>query len=154
MKKTSIEEMKNLFRALDVATGDTVLVFSNASALGLVERSMEAGGCNRGLRRVLGEDGTIIVPTFSFSFCRGEGRHASPRGAIPPLQMAGAHMPARDIVLIGASGVAHAMIDAILRARTPIRWSSGSAERLKVALRRLAVSLCVGRTNEPDRRWP
>lgn len=66
----SCRELAVSFRELGVEGGDTLLVHSAYKSLGPVR-----GGPTTviaALREALGEDGTLIMPTFNFGFCEGE----------------------------------------------------------------------------------
>lgn len=47
-----------------------MLVFSNVQSLGIVEDGLD--GIYAALLGAVGDEGTLIVPSFSYSFCRGE----------------------------------------------------------------------------------
>lgn len=70
MIKTSISKIEELFHKIGLCSGETVLVFSNAASLGLTENGLE--GIYQAFKNILGPDGTLVVPTFTFSFCNGE----------------------------------------------------------------------------------
>lgn len=70
MKKTSVSELVSLLRQLGLCSGDRVLIHSNFSSLGLVPEG--PAGLLDALNEVLGSEGTLIVPAFTFSFCRNE----------------------------------------------------------------------------------
>ncbi len=70
MKKTKITECVELWQSLGVQKGDRLLIFSNVSALGLVENSLD--GVLASFQNVVGPEGTLVWPTFSFSFCNNE----------------------------------------------------------------------------------
>jgi aminoglycoside 3-N-acetyltransferase len=57
------------FRALGVKKGDTLLVHSSYKSLGGVEGGPQA--VLDALLAALGEEGTLLMPTFNFDFCRG-----------------------------------------------------------------------------------
>lgn len=60
-------------RTAGLAEGDTVFVHSGIGFLGKLQDCQSAADMNRvlaeALRRVVGNGGTIIVPTYSYSFC-------------------------------------------------------------------------------------
>ena len=58
------------FQAIGVTTGDTVLVHSSYKSLGGVDGGPQTviDAC----LEVLGDTGTLIMPTFNFDFCKGE----------------------------------------------------------------------------------
>jgi aminoglycoside 3-N-acetyltransferase len=70
MRRTSVPELTDLLRALGVVAGDRVMLHTSLFSLGLIEDG--AAGFERALKEVVGVEGTIIVPTFTFSFRRGE----------------------------------------------------------------------------------
>ena len=70
MLKTSIDRLKDLLGELGVAAGDTVMVHSSLFTFGRIENG--ATGFHRALRDLIGSEGTLIVPTFTYSFRRGE----------------------------------------------------------------------------------
>ncbi len=57
------------FHALGVNSGDTLLVHSSYKSFGGVEGGPQT--VIDALLEVLGEDGTLIMPTFNFDFCKG-----------------------------------------------------------------------------------
>lgn len=60
----SIEQFKADLRALGLKEGDTVMVHSSYKSLGGIEEG--PAGVFKGLLEVLGEEGTLIFPGFSF----------------------------------------------------------------------------------------
>jgi aminoglycoside 3-N-acetyltransferase len=58
------------FRALGVDSGDTLLVHSSYKSLGGVDGGPQT--VIDALLEVLGDDGTLVMPTFNFDFCKGE----------------------------------------------------------------------------------
>lgn len=70
LKKTSIAELEELLRALGLKENDVAMVHSAVFTLGLVEDGLD--GIYAAFRNVAGEGGTIIVPTFTYSFRRKE----------------------------------------------------------------------------------
>ncbi len=60
----SIEQFKADLRALGLKDGDTVMVHSSYKSLGGIEDG--PAGVFKGLLEVLGEEGTLILPGFSF----------------------------------------------------------------------------------------
>lgn len=69
-KQTSVTEIEELFKTLGLRSGETVLVFSNAASLGLTENGLS--GIYQAFKNVLGPQGTLVVPTFTFSFCNSQ----------------------------------------------------------------------------------
>jgi aminoglycoside 3-N-acetyltransferase len=70
LRKTSISEIESLLRTLGVKTGDVVMAHTALFTLGKIEN--EVAGVYHAFRNVLGEEGTLIVPTFTWSFRRNE----------------------------------------------------------------------------------
>ena len=70
MIRTSVREIAELVRALGAVEGDRILIHSAVFAFGLIEDGL--AGLHRGIASVVGAEGTIIVPTFTWSFRRGE----------------------------------------------------------------------------------
>ena len=70
LRKTSIQELQAILVQLGVETGDVVMMHSAVFTLGIVEDGL--AGVYQAFRNVLGRDGTLIVPTFTYSFRRGE----------------------------------------------------------------------------------
>jgi len=66
----SLENLIQEFKALGLETGDTVLVHSSYKSLGGVEGGPQT--VIDALLEVLGDDGTLVMPTFNFDFCKGE----------------------------------------------------------------------------------
>ena len=67
----SLSQLVDNFRALGAGAGDTLLVHSSYKSLGGVD-----GGSQTvidALLEVLGEEGTLVMPTFNFDFCKGAG---------------------------------------------------------------------------------
>lgn len=70
MKKTTRQEIIELVTSLGVGAGDRLMVHSFIPSLGIVEDGLT--GLEEALREVLGPDGTLMVPTFTYSFRRDE----------------------------------------------------------------------------------
>ena len=70
LRKTSIAELTDLFSALGAKAGDTAVLHSALFTLGRIENGL--AGLYEALRATVGDEGTIVVPTFTFSFRRGE----------------------------------------------------------------------------------
>ncbi len=70
MIRNSISDIKKFLLELGVQNGDTLLVFSNVQSFGMVENNLE--GIYQAFAEVLGGEGTLIVPSFSFSFCNNQ----------------------------------------------------------------------------------
>lgn len=60
----TIQQMKEDLRTLGLRAGDTVMMHASFKALGGIER--DADGVFEALFDVLGEDGTLILPAFSY----------------------------------------------------------------------------------------
>ena len=65
----NFEQLAEDFRLLGVAAGDTLLVHSSYKSFGGVDGGPQA--VIDALLEVLGEDGTLVMPTFNFNFCKG-----------------------------------------------------------------------------------
>jgi aminoglycoside 3-N-acetyltransferase len=63
-------ELISGFKELGLEAGDILLVHSSYKSFGGVDGGPQA--VIDALREVLGEDGTLIMPTFNFDFCKGE----------------------------------------------------------------------------------
>ena len=63
-----MEELRALFTFLGVKRGDTVMLHSAVFTLGVIENGLQ--GLYQAVRDLMGDDGTLIVPTFTFSFRR------------------------------------------------------------------------------------
>lgn len=70
MKRRTPSEITGLMRDLGVGAGDRISVAAFIPAIGLVEDGLP--GLYAGLRDAVGREGTIIVPTFTASYRRGE----------------------------------------------------------------------------------
>jgi aminoglycoside 3-N-acetyltransferase len=70
MLRTSRAQLDELLGALGVAPGATVMLHSALFSLGLIEGGIS--GFYRAVRERLGPTGTLIVPTFTYSFRRQE----------------------------------------------------------------------------------
>ncbi len=70
------ESVSAALRACGAKRGDTLFVHSELSFLGKVSpelgRGAFLGGFVRALEAVVGLEGTIVMPTFSYSYCKGE----------------------------------------------------------------------------------
>jgi aminoglycoside 3-N-acetyltransferase len=64
--KTSRQELVELFKSLNIQHGDNIMLHSALFSLGIIEGGIE--GFHEVLINTIGEDGTLIVPTFSYSF--------------------------------------------------------------------------------------
>ncbi len=70
MLRTSIAQISELVTDLGVRPGDTAVIHSALFSLGRIEGGV--AGFNQALRNVVGPEGTLIVPTFTYSFRRGQ----------------------------------------------------------------------------------
>jgi aminoglycoside 3-N-acetyltransferase len=70
MKRTTVAEIKELLTSLGVVSGSDVMIHSSLFSLGLIQDGIE--GFHLALSEIIGETGTIVVPTFTHSFRRGE----------------------------------------------------------------------------------
>ncbi len=66
----SFEELVAGFRGLGVKAGDTLLVHSSYKSFGGVDGGPQT--VIDALLEALGEEGTLVMPTFNFDFCKGE----------------------------------------------------------------------------------
>ncbi len=66
----TFDDLTGEFRALGVEQGDTLLVHSSYKSFGGVEGGPQT--VIDTLLDVLGEEGTLIMPTFNFDFCKGK----------------------------------------------------------------------------------
>jgi aminoglycoside 3-N-acetyltransferase len=70
MRQTSQKDMADLLTTLGVQPGDRVMVHSFIPSLGVVEGGL--AGMMKVFRDVLGPEGTVIVPTYTYSYRRNE----------------------------------------------------------------------------------
>lgn len=68
------EDLKACFRKLGVARGDTLCVHTELFGFGtpLLTRNEYLSALIECFWQVIGEQGTLIMPTFSYSFCKNE----------------------------------------------------------------------------------
>ena len=66
----TFDDLVTEFRALGLEAGDTLLVHSSYKSFGGVEGGPQT--VIDALLHVLGEGGTLIMPTFNFDFCKGK----------------------------------------------------------------------------------
>ena len=66
----TFDQLVENFRALGVDSGDTLLVHSSYKSFGGVDGGPQT--VIDALLNVLGEEGTLVMPTFNFDFCKGE----------------------------------------------------------------------------------
>ena len=70
MLKTTYSKFSSFLTELGVAPDDLLMVHSFLPSLGQLEDGLP--GIYRALRDRLGTKGTLVVPTFTYSFCKGE----------------------------------------------------------------------------------
>ncbi len=70
MIRTTQAQIADLLRALGVKRGQAVMLHSTVYSLGVIEGGLQ--GLERAIMHVLGPEGTLIVPTFTYSFRRRE----------------------------------------------------------------------------------
>lgn len=70
MRKTTRQDIVELVTCLGVSPGDRLMVHSFLPSLGVVEDGLL--GLEGALHEALGPDGTLLVPTFTYSFRRDE----------------------------------------------------------------------------------
>ncbi|MFY8300291.1 AAC(3) family N-acetyltransferase [Pseudoalteromonas sp. SS15] len=79
-RQYSKEDILNALKIVDIQPGDTVFVSTSLGMLGLLEGAKSNDELNQAffesLVDLLGSDGTIIVPTYSYTF--GKGRKSKP----------------------------------------------------------------------------
>ncbi len=118
--KTEPELVQGL-RDAGLGRGDLVFVHLNLEALDPYLANQPDGGADRfftALRQVIGAEGTVLVPTYTFSFCRQEGFNVkdtpTPGGPWSPSAMSleafrspsGVHPICRSDPLSGGRGAA------------------------------------------------
>ncbi|MHB8062985.1 MAG: AAC(3) family N-acetyltransferase [Ruminiclostridium sp.] len=70
-----IEDITSALIAGGVKQGDTIFIHADVSTIGRLaqaNRSLFLGGILTAFKEAVGLQGTIIMPTFTYSFCRGE----------------------------------------------------------------------------------
>ena len=70
MITTTKLEVQNILKQLGVASGDILMLHSSTYSLGQIEGGLS--GLLNAIIDYVGEDGGLIVPTFSYSFRRNE----------------------------------------------------------------------------------
>lgn len=117
MRRTDYASFSEFLTRIGVALGDVLMVHSFLPSLGVMADGLE--GLYRALRDRLGAAGTLIVPAFTYSFCRGEdfdvrrspsvvgsfsefvrGREEIARSADPIFSIAAAGSAARDLTRV------------------------------------------------------
>lgn len=75
------QDILKALQEVGMKKGDTVFIHSNIGYYGRMENADSADKlCEqffRALKETLGCEGTIVVPTFSYSFCHNEGYHVN-----------------------------------------------------------------------------
>lgn len=70
------QDIVNALKFVGVQSGDTVFTHSNLGYFGMMQDASSAENINSAFYNaffeVLGDDGTLVVPTFSYSFCRNK----------------------------------------------------------------------------------
>lgn len=76
MADYTIEDIVASLRSAGVEEGDNIFIHCNIGFFGRLEGATSADslcdGFFEGLKRAVGEEGTLVVPTFSYSFCHNE----------------------------------------------------------------------------------
>lgn len=75
MRTYRVEELEDCLGGIGVRAGETVLVHTALFALGRmegVETARYPDQIYQTLRELVGAEGTIVVPTFNFDFCRAQ----------------------------------------------------------------------------------
>ena len=70
MDKVSLDQVVGVLKAQNIVAGDGLLIHSSIQFLGIPEGG--PGMYLQAIQSVVGSQGTIVVPTFNFSFARGE----------------------------------------------------------------------------------
>ncbi|HEU4586671.1 MAG TPA: DUF2172 domain-containing protein, partial [Gemmatimonadaceae bacterium] len=70
-------ELRRALEEVGVTRGDTVMLHVNLAALGIVDaagepRDAQYGAVYDAVRDAIGAEGTLVVPAYTFSFCRRE----------------------------------------------------------------------------------
>ena len=70
------EDLIEALQATGIAEGDSIFIHSNLGFLGMMKdcgtKEKLCEGFLEALKTVVGDEGTIILPAFSYSFCHGE----------------------------------------------------------------------------------
>ena len=70
------EDIAKILRAVGLKTGDSVFVHSNIGMFGRLKEAATKHDYFRyfieAFQKVIGERGTLVIPTFSYSYCKGE----------------------------------------------------------------------------------
>lgn len=69
-------DIVNALKSIGIKQGDTLFIHSNIGFFGRMENIKKpeelCEGFMNALKEAVGEEGTVVVPTFSYSFCHGE----------------------------------------------------------------------------------
>lgn len=131
MKRTDSTSFAAFLDEIGVARGDLLMVHSFLPSLGELPDGME--GLYRALWERVGPSGTLVVPTFTYSFCRGEEFDArtspSTVGAFTEFvrRQAGAVRSLDPVFSIAAVGAEAAEVT---RIREPVCFGPGSVFEL------------------------
>ena len=74
MQKYRSDLFEQAFKRIGLQRGDVIIVhnsllsFGIPSDIGLTELSSKIYSC---FRNIIGDEGTLVVPTFNFDFCKG-----------------------------------------------------------------------------------
>lgn len=66
----TFDKLVNEFQAIGLEAGDTLLVHSSYKSFGGIDGGPQT--IIDALTHVLGDEGTLIIPTFNFDFCKGQ----------------------------------------------------------------------------------
>lgn len=69
MLKITKEKVKSAFSSINIERGDGVMVHSELPVLGIIDGGLDV--YYDAIMETIGEEGTLVVPTFNFSFARG-----------------------------------------------------------------------------------
>lgn len=75
-KEYSREDILAVLRGIGIQTGDTIFVHSNLRSFGKIKKGMQRekyiNAFIQSLLDAVGPRGTVLMPTFSYSYCKGE----------------------------------------------------------------------------------
>lgn len=76
MADYTVDDIVTALREAGVCEGDNIFIHCNIGFFGRLEGATSSDtlceGFLEGLKRAVGPEGTLVVPTFSYSFCHGE----------------------------------------------------------------------------------
>lgn len=75
MKSYTQDELNTALETLNLVRGDVLLVHSALQNLGLLQGAAPRENCAlmfEAISKQIGQEGTIVVPTFTFAFCNGQ----------------------------------------------------------------------------------